>query len=156
MAQQAISSARETLKEITIPLPEAAVGVGGRWMVSRPLDRDGMNLVSTETYELTKLVDGVATVKITSTQSAKPQDLQNPNAPPGAKMKLQKMDAKGDGKSILSLSKLGPDSGTMTLKSKAEIDNEFGGQKQSMVLEVKTVESVVTAPAAKKATGSDK
>ena len=156
MAKQAIDSAKESLKEITIPLPEAAVGVGGRWTVSRPLDRDGMNLISTEIYELTKFVDGVATVKITSTQTARPQELKNPNGPPGAKMKLQRLNAKGDGTSVISLSKLGPDSGVMTLMSRAEIDNEFAGQKQSMVLEVKTVERVAPAPAAKKALDSGK
>ena len=78
-------------------------------------------------------------VNVEIEQKAEPQDVVLPNAPPEAKMRLEKFAGKGKGKSSFDLSAIAPQ-GDFELEIVTTMAMDLGGMKQSM--ETKMVSSL--------------
>jgi hypothetical protein len=132
--QKAIAGVRDMVKELSVPFPTEPVGIGAKWTVTRPVDSNGIKLTRVESYELTKLENDLATIQVLVTQSAKNQQLP---APPGSKVKvtIQSLDSKGTGERVVSLSKVAPRKGSLTVIVKGDMVAEYLGKKQERVVE---------------------
>ena len=106
------------MRELTIPLPDAAVGVGAKWEVRQALAIDGLSVFSpigfqrTE-YEVVSLDGPTVSLKIKSEQTAPPQSLHNPLQPIsnqgitfGGDNSLQKLSGSSKGTAAVRLDTL--------------------------------------------------
>jgi hypothetical protein len=129
--KQTMDSVSSTLQNMSMPLPEDAVGVGARWEVRQSLAAGGMQTFQKTVFELVGLSDKTATLKTTTEVTAPPQAISNPAMPPGADVRLQKLSGTGTGTMTVHLDGLVPTSeGTMLQNMVMEIN--MGGTAQTM------------------------
>lgn len=142
---------KESMQRLSSPLPEEAIGIGGKWRVTQVMTVNGMRLTQVTVHEL-KQVDGQRyTVGISLTQSAEPQAISPPGLPPGTKIQLDALDSQGDGTMVIHSKSAIPSESQLRLTSNTKMNIDVGGQKQAMSMEMKMEMSV--SPVAK-STGS--
>jgi hypothetical protein len=134
-ARQLMDQMKDSLSQLTTPLPEEAVGLGAKWEVKTPIKSQGMRMDQTTVSELASLEGERLTTKSTVTQHAASQKIQNP-AMPGLKMDLTKMAGQGTGERTVDLRKLLPIAGTGEVHSETSMVMNAGGQKQAMTMKM--------------------
>jgi hypothetical protein len=126
---------KQTMAQLSSPLPEQPVGAGAKWEVKMPIKSQGMTMNQTVTVELVSLEDDKLTIKNAVTQTAPPQKIQNP-AMPGIKLDLLKMTGKGSGEGTSDLSQILPVAANGEFHSEMSMGMDQGGQKQNMDMKV--------------------
>jgi hypothetical protein len=134
-ARQLMDQLKDSLSQLTTPLPEEAIGLGAKWEVKTPIKSQGMTMDQTTVSELASLEGDRLTTKNTISQHAANQKVQNP-AMPGLKMDLTKMAGKGTGERTIDLGKLLPIAGTGEVRSETSMSLDAGGQKQAMTMKM--------------------
>lgn len=129
--QQTLSSTMSSLENLSMPLPEEAVGAGARWEVRQSLSAGGMHQVQKGTYELVSTDAKSASLKVSTEQSAPPQAISPPMLPPGAQVMLQKLTGTGNGTVQLRLDTLVPSS-EITQRSTTMMELSMSGMTQVM------------------------
>ncbi|PYI82638.1 MAG: hypothetical protein DME26_16995 [Verrucomicrobia bacterium] len=109
--RQTMGQMKDAFAQMTLPLPEEAIGPGAKWEVKMPLESQGMKINQAATYELVSVEGDLLTVKSTVTQSASNQKVQSP-AMPALKLDLKKMVGNGTGEVTFDLAQLMPAQGT--------------------------------------------
>ena len=128
---QALDQMKETLSNINTPLPEEAVGAGGRWEAKTKIKSQGMTIDQTATCQVATIEGDHLTLKSTITQNAANQKVQNPSMP-GVVLDLQKMTGDGTGQSTMDLTKLLPLEGAVDFHTDSTMAMNMGGQKQTV------------------------
>jgi len=105
--KQMIEQMKDSLANISSPLPDEAVGPGAKWEVKRPIKAQGMTMQQTATYELVSVEGDRLNVRIKINQSAGKQKVENPTMP-GLQIDLEKMSGTGAGHITLDLSHVLP------------------------------------------------
>ena len=106
------------MRDMTIPLPDVAVGVGAKWEVREAMAIDGLSVFSpigfqrTE-YEVSSIDASTVSLKVKMEQTAPPQSLHNPLMPIsnqgiafGDDNRLQKLSGSGKGTAVARLDSL--------------------------------------------------
>lgn len=132
-ARQAFQQLKETFSNLTIPLPEEAIGPGAKWEARSKVQSQGITLDQTATYQLVSLDGDRAAIKTTLSQNAANQKIQNP-VMPGMQTELIKMVATGTGDFSLLLTQILPSTGTIEFHSEVNMDMNMGAQKQPMTM----------------------
>ena len=103
------------MRQLTIPLPDVAVGVGAKWEVREALAIDGLSAFSPKGFQRTEYevdsIDGsMVSLKVKTEQTAPPQSLQSPFVPIsnqgitfGGDNRLQKLSGSGKGTTVVRL-----------------------------------------------------
>ncbi len=100
-----IDSIRNSMEQLTTPLPQEDVGVGARWEVRQTLVQGGIAVDQTTTFELVASRNGVLEVNGRLEQDASRQDV----ALEGAEFaELISLQATGESNSRVSLTRLAP------------------------------------------------
>lgn len=133
--QQLAASLEQSIQQLSAPLPVEAVGVGARWEVRTHIESNGVNLQQTARYELVELRGDRFKCKVTITQTAKAQQIQAPNLPPGAQMELVSMKGNGSGELDARLDRLTPVSNA-AIASDMQMRMHAGGQAQKMGMRI--------------------
>lgn len=133
--RQALDQMKQTFPQLSVPLPEEAVGPGAKWELKLPIKSQGITLNQSASYELTSMEGDKIAVATTIKQQAANQKIQNP-AMPGMKMDLTKMEGTGTGKIVGDLTQILPSEGTMELKTDMAMGMDVGGQQQKMNMNV--------------------
>ena len=133
--KQAMEQMKETLSRVAAPLPEEAVGVGAKWEVKMPIKSQGITITQTAVYQLATMEGERLSTKVTVTQTAANQKVENPSMP-AVKLDLTKMNGTGGGDVIFELDKVVPLAGTMEMHSELEMGMNMGGQKQTMNMNI--------------------
>ena len=128
---QMVDQMNDSLKNITTPLPEEAIGVGAKWETKMPIKSQGMTIEQNIMAELVGLEQDRATIKFTANLRAANQKVSNPSLP-GLKMDLDKMSGKSEGESTISLKQLLPAKASLNQKTEIVMGFNAGKQKQSM------------------------
>ncbi|MGO9200186.1 MAG: DUF6263 family protein [Limisphaerales bacterium] len=131
--RQVVDQMKESFANLSVPLPEEAVGPGARWEVKVPVKSQGMTIDQTTTCQLVSVEGERVTVKGTVEQRASNQKIQNP-AMPGLTLDLTKMVGKGNSDVVFNLGRLLPQEGTSTLVSELVMGMNVGGQKNTMTM----------------------
>jgi hypothetical protein len=131
--RQSLDQLKESLASAAVPLPEAAIGPGGKWEVKQKLKSQGMTIDQTGTYELVSVEGDKLTVRSVLVQQAANQKIQNP-AMPTMKVDVTKMTGSANGESTLSLAQLLPELATIEARSEVSMEMNIGGQKQAMTM----------------------
>lgn len=129
-----LESMKQSLEQFSAPYPEEPVGQGASWEVEIPVKQGGIEAVTIATYTLEKLSSEGCTLAVTMKQTAGPQDIDNPQLPPGTTMHLDDMQSGGSGSLQILFGRIMPAASTMTLASAMETTLEVGGQKQGMTM----------------------
>jgi hypothetical protein len=131
--RQSMDLIKESLSNISLPLPEEAVGSGAKWEVTQALKSQGMTIQQTATYQLASVEGERVIVKGSMVQTAADQKIQNP-AIPALKMDVAKMTGEGNANLAFDLSRLLPSRATAESRAQISMEMNVGGQKQAMTM----------------------
>jgi hypothetical protein len=131
--RQSMDLIKESLSNISLPLPEEAVGSGAKWEVKQALKSQGMTIQQTATYQLASVEGERVIVKGSMVQTAADQKIQNP-AIPALKMDVAKMTGEGNANLAFDLSRLLPSRATAESRAEISMEMNVGGQKQAMTM----------------------
>ena len=134
--RQMMSGMKESLNQLSAPLPEEAVGQGASWDVTTTITQNGLTLKQVATYTLTEAGRGGFTAKIGVRQKADPQEMKAPGLPPGTKVHLQDMTSEGEGDVRLDLTRLAPARSSVQMKSSMRSMIEAMGQQTPMSMKM--------------------
>jgi hypothetical protein len=134
--RQFLDGMRQSLRQISAPFPEEAVGVGAKWETTLRATQNGLTLDQTSVSELTTLEEKGGRLAVTVTQNAEPQQMQPPNLPPGARIDLSTFKSSGSGESVFDLRQLMPSRAEMKLHTEMEATIQMGQEKQPMAMKM--------------------
>ncbi len=126
--QQLVASLKQSMTQLTAPMPEEPVGVGAKWDTMTTIENSGFSLQQTATSELVALKGSKATLKVSVAQTAKPQKI----TASGMTADLEAYAASGAGTTQIDLVTLVPITAKMTLRS--DLKMSAAGQKVGMKL----------------------
>jgi len=131
-AQQQIDQLRQSVKTMSIPLPDRAVGEGAKWRFAMPLASQGMKLEYEGVVTLAGLEGDTMTLDIAMKQTAEtPQNI----TAQGQQMKLTAFTMSGSGTQAVDLGGLVPKS---TIKTSGAMSMEQAGQSIDIEIEADT------------------
>jgi hypothetical protein len=145
--QQALGQMTSSVENLSMPFPEEALGIGGRWEVRQTLSSGGITMFQKAEYEITAMDATSVSVKVKVDQQAPPQPFSNPSMPPGVDATIDKMSGSGTGTMTIRLDALVPTSTIETLSSMV-MGMNMGGQVQSMTSDTRMKMSI--APGVRK------
>lgn len=132
--KQTMAGAKDAMSKMSAPLPEAPVGLGGRWKVTQTLTQNGMTFVQTSTYAITAMKGKLIDLDVTVALKAEPQDMQLPGVP--TKVHLSQFSGSGRGTTQISLDQLVPVKAIVRVSTKMRSEIEAGGQTQAMKMDM--------------------
>jgi hypothetical protein len=100
MVKQTLDGMNKSMQQLTVPLPEEAVGKGAKWTCERLQDTNGVKVNAHYTQELTELMDKGFTAKMGIKGDAPEQTVQG--------MKLESMKMLGDGTMRVDFARMMP------------------------------------------------
>jgi hypothetical protein len=127
-----MSGMKQSIQQMSNPLPEEAVGVGARWRTTHDLDSMGMKIKQAAVYKVLKLSPTSAVCEIEVTQIATPSAIEVPNQP-GLKTFLDSLTGSGKGKANITLSRVFPNSSlslTSQVDTRVEAPPDQGGTQR--------------------------
>jgi hypothetical protein len=128
---QALSSLTNAVQSLSVPLPEEAIGPGARWEVRQAISANGAHTFQKVECEVVSVQAATVVLRLKVEQTAPAQDVNNPNLPAGASVRIDKLSATGAGTSTMRLDGLVPTSEAATAAS-TMMTMSFGGQSQQM------------------------
>ena len=133
---QAISQVSSTLESMSMPMPEEAVGPGAKWEVRQAINSGGAIVYQKTEVELVSVDAGVATMKLTLSQTAPRQAINPPGLPAGISVTVESWTGTGTGTAKMRFDSLVPTSET-TLNANATMSMDMGGNAQTMGTEIR-------------------
>jgi hypothetical protein len=127
---QLLDSMRQSLRQLSAPLPAEAVGKDARWQTTMKIQVNGMTMTQVATSHLVELSDDAAKVEVELKQSAGRQKIQRN----GMSVDLISLASTGSGDLTLDRTRVVPSPATVSLKSAS--DMEAMGQKMHVVLDM--------------------
>lgn len=134
--RQMLQGMKQSLNQLSAPLPEEAVGQGASWEVSTTLSENGLTLKQVATYTVAEIGDGACTAKIALRQKGDPQEMKAPGLPPGTKVHLQDMTSEGEGEVRLVMKSLAPPKSSLQMKTSMKSMIEAMGQQSPMSMKM--------------------
>jgi hypothetical protein len=129
--KQILDSMKDSLRDMSMPLPEEPVGKNAKWEVKTVIVSQ-LTTAQKATYTAKELGAKSATLDATVVQNAPPQRVQTPpNMPAGALVHLDSHSASGSGTVKLSLDKMTPTS-SMKLAAKSVMSITLGADHQDI------------------------
>jgi hypothetical protein len=112
---------RENLRmlsgHLAVPLPEAPVGIGARWVATSSVQRFGIEIAQGTTYQLASLDERGAVVRVSVAEVAHPEQPVRFGAEPGApEMRIERRSFEGRGDAALGFDRLAPTRHAMTFR----------------------------------------
>ena len=132
MAVQHLESLKQSIKQLSAPLPKEPVGVGAEWRVDQIITMNGMMIKQTSTFKLTKIEGDRLQLDVKVKQTASAQTISPPGAPAGTTVNLNSLDSEGSGKMVLMLTQLMPINSQMNVTSDSSMSIDAQGRKQDM------------------------
>src|SRR5690606_31142362 len=116
--QQIMQGMEQAMQQISTPLPEEPVGVGGRWEQTSTLVQQGIEVRQRATYELKKIEGDRVTIAVELSQTAPKQRVA---APGDVKLDLLSLKADGKGTIEMLLTRLAPIRSDLDITSAVEM-----------------------------------
>lgn len=110
---QILNQLGDQLRALTIPFPTPAVGRGARWQAATDLEVNGIRAHQVYEYTLVKRRGATLELSIRGTQTAKPQDVEVPNAAPGIRLQLTRYRTTFRGTDTVDLNRMFPVKGNV-------------------------------------------
>jgi hypothetical protein len=128
-----MKSMKQSMENISSPLPEEPVGVGAKWRVHQRIEMNGLKISQTSEFELKSVEEDRFNVDVTITQKAGEQEFSPPGLPAaGPKITLKSLESNGSGAFIYDSKSIMPAEGELNLVSKMKMSFAAGGQQQAI------------------------
>ena len=114
---QMLDSLSQSMKQVSAPLPEEAVGIGARWSITGAITTGGLTFDQTATYELVERTGDRFTVAVTVEQTAEPQSIGES----ALSVQITDYSATGNGNMVMDLAYPIPVSGLIDLISTTQL-----------------------------------
>jgi hypothetical protein len=134
--RQILDGMRDAISQMSTPLPEEPVGVGGKWKTTMRTTMNGMTSDLTYAYEVTGFEDSRVETTATIETAGVPGKVESPTLPPGATMTLNRMTGSGKGTMTIDLESLVPTGSVVSLDSNSDVELEMEGEKQRIEMEM--------------------
>ncbi len=128
--KQFMESLKQSIGQMSAPLPEQPVGIGAKWETTTNIEQNGMKLKQVATSEVLALDGNVFTLSIKLKQSAGRQKVTTN----GITVDLESLDGTGGGETTIDLGQIVPSKANVTLRSDMKMNS--GGQSMSMGFDV--------------------
>jgi Family of unknown function (DUF6263) len=129
--KQILDSMKDSLRDMSMPLPEEPVGKNAKWEVKTVLTTQ-LTTVQKATYTAKDITEKSVVLDATVSQAAPPQKISSQaNLPPGAVLHLDSHTGTGSGTVKLALDRMTPSS-TMKMQSKSIMTVSMGDEKQAL------------------------
>jgi hypothetical protein len=128
---QFVESVKQSIGQMSAPLPEEPVGVGAKWETTTKLEQNSMKLQQVAISELMHVDGHKITFDVTLEQVAAPQKIVKD----GVTVDLQTHAGSGSGRTTLDLTQLVPSNAHIDLKSETQM--LAGGRQLNMGLDLK-------------------
>lgn len=122
---QTLGEVTEQMAASLSAMPVEPVGVGAAWRLPMELETGGLTISSESRFELVEIDGSELTLKATQTQSADPTEM-------AGGVRVESMDADGDGQLVLRTDQLLPVSSEMEMTQRMVMTIEQGGQTQEI------------------------
>jgi hypothetical protein len=131
--RQMLDGMRQSLRQLSSPFPEEAVGRGARWDTTFRITQNGLTLDQVVHVELAALDGNRGRMNLTLTQTAPAQTMSPPGLPAGVTMRLVSLASSGSGENHFDVTAPVPTSATMAMKmNMANRIESPGGKAQEM------------------------
>jgi hypothetical protein len=144
--RQLVDGMRQTMRQVSAPFPEEAVGLGAKWETTQRVLQNGVTLTQVSTSELTSLQSDKGSLNVSVNAKAEPQQVQAPNLPPGARMDLSSLDSQGDGVTAFDLGRLVPADAKVKTHTEMKATILAGADKQAMEMKMDMTVALSSAP----------
>ncbi|MGD1851818.1 MAG: hypothetical protein ACFCBU_14920 [Cyanophyceae cyanobacterium] len=114
---QMLDSLSQSMKQVSAPLPEEAIGIGARWSITGSVTAGGLTFEQTAIYELVEREGDRFTVTVEVEQVAEPQSV----GPAGIAVELTDYSASGNGNLVMDIGYPVPISGLFDLISTTQL-----------------------------------
>ena len=108
--RQLIDDMKQSMSQISVPLPDEPIGKGARWQVTTPIETPAMKLTQIATYTLSEIQGDTVKLDVQLKQSAPPQESRPPGAPPGVTVIMESLSTSGSGTIELQMTNVVPTS----------------------------------------------
>lgn len=123
----------DSLRNMTPPLPQVPMGVGGKWEARLALQTGGVAMFQKMAYEVVAIDGSSVTLKVAVDQTFPAQPVSNPQLPPGAEMAVESGGGSGSGTITLRSDSMVPAS-DMTLKNTLRFRVSMNGETQPLAV----------------------
>ncbi|MDP1562584.1 MAG: DUF6263 family protein [Pirellulaceae bacterium] len=130
-----IEQLSNSVEQLTSPFPAEAVGVGGKWKLTTPMNSSGMKFVQTVQYTVVEMTESTVTVTVEISQAAEEQEMDLQDA--GVEARLLSLDCRGQGRMKLNLAAIFSDEASVKADVKVEMIVK-AGQDIELTQEVST------------------
>jgi hypothetical protein len=130
-AKKIVEQMKSSLESMAAPLPEEAVGIGGKWVVVTRVAA-GADILQWTTYTLKSKTGKKVELEALVKQLAATGEMAGGQMPPGTSAKITKFDSGGTGFTNMDLTRLAPENGTGDVHSVMS----FAAQNQSMTVDM--------------------
>jgi hypothetical protein len=130
-AKKIVEQMKHSLESMAAPLPEEAVGIGGKWVVVTRVAA-GADILQWTTYTLKSKTGKKVELEALVKQLAATGEMAGGQMPPGTSAKITKFDSGGTGLTNMDLTRLAPENGTGDVHSVMS----FAAQNQSMTVDM--------------------
>ena len=139
-----MGSVESQLQNLTIPFPDAAVGVGATWTATAEPELNGIEMRTVTHYELLERTSNGVVLSLRLEQTAPEQDADLPGMPAGSSAHVERMEMDGTGRLVYDSHRLIPVSSEVDMESDSEMTiTEKGGTsrlEQSMKMRMELAE----------------
>ncbi|MCH9686953.1 MAG: hypothetical protein K0V04_36295 [Deltaproteobacteria bacterium] len=130
----AMQQMTQSLGQLSVPLPEAAVGPGARWTVVSELSQAGTQVRQTSEYTLVSRTDDTVNIEATVAQELLDPNVAVPGMPGDAR--VGEFSSSGKGSFVLDLRRIAPKSLTMTVDLSMTMDVAVLGQTKHLTMDL--------------------
>jgi hypothetical protein len=145
--QQQMENMKQSLAQMSAPLPIEPVGVGAQWEVTMPIRTPMFSINQVAGYTLQSMDGDQLVLAATIRQDAPRQQIQQPGMPPEVKIMLESMQSTGTGTTKADLSRLVPQAQSH-LESQIKMVTSMQGQTQNTEMNMKVDVKIQPAAAA--------
>ncbi|MFO1492238.1 MAG: DUF6263 family protein [Kiritimatiellia bacterium] len=130
--KQQMGGIENQLGQMSAPLPDEAVGVGGSWEVTQHMTMNGLEIDQVCVYEIAAITGSRVDLKISLKQSAPEQAMKNEALPPGTTLKVLKLASTGEGTATFDLTRVASAASQTRVHSVTDMEVNAGGRRQVM------------------------
>lgn len=105
---QTLDGLKRSLRQIVAPLPKQKVGRGAQWRVDTEFEHNGIRVKQSSTFTVRALDVPGLDIEVSTQQTAPPQTVYVPGAPPEQLPKLDSLELGAHGRAHWNLVKLAP------------------------------------------------
>ena len=127
-----MESTRQSISQMSIPFPEEAIGVNGRWAVATEMKMNGLPLRQRYVYHVVAVSETDAVLRITAEQALATPDAKMENLPAGVEGVARSLTGAYTGRSRVGFNDVMPRAVSISGVSRAEMEMTAAGQKMPM------------------------